>query len=337
MPISGVENFFMPLHSIVIPVYNEAAGLETLFARMRQVIDSISDPCEVVLVNDGSKDGSEMGLDAIHARDPRFKVIHFSRNFGHQIAITAGMAFANGDTVTVMDADLQDPPEVIREFIEKWREGFEVVYGVRRHREGETAFKLWTAKAFYRIIRRVTNLDIPVDAGDFRLVDRKVADALISLRERHRYVRGLVSWVGFRQTGVQYDRARREHGETHYPFTKMLKLAFDGIASFSFLPLRISTWLGFTSSAVAFLGVIWALYLRFFTNQTIHGWTSMILVVLFFGGVQLLSLGVIGEYLGRMFDEVRQRPLYLVSRKLGFREPDEIVAGRRKTDRRGAA
>jgi polyisoprenyl-phosphate glycosyltransferase len=305
------------LHSIVIPVFNESSGIEELFSRMRRVVDSIEESCEVILVNDGSSDNSAELLDNVHERDPRFKVIHFSRNFGHQAAITAGLQYATGNTVTVIDADLQDPPELITSFIAKWRDGFEVVYGVRRSRAGETKLKLWTAKLFYRLVRSITQLDMPVDAGDFRLIDRKVVRAFLSLPERNRYVRGLVSWIGFKQAGIEYDRAQRFSGETHYPFKKMLKLAFDGISSFSFLPLRIATWMGFLSSLAAVGVGAWAIYLHFMTIQTIPGWTSLILVMLFLGGAQLVALGILGEYIGRMFDEVRQRPIYLVSRVTG--------------------
>ncbi len=217
-----------------------------------------------------------------------------------------------------MDADLQDPPEVIHEFLKKWREGYEVVYGVRAFRQGESFFKLWTAKIFYRLIQRITDVEIPVDAGDFRLMDRKVVDAFLRIGERHRYVRGLISWLGYKQIGVSYRREVRVHGETHYPLNKMIKLAFDGIASFSFLPLRMATWLGFASAGLALVGILITLYLRFFTALTVQGWSSILIVTLFIGGVQLISLGIIGGYLGRMFDEVRGRPLYLVSRKTGF-------------------
>lgn len=306
------------LHSIVIPVFNEEAGLESLFTRMQAVAQMLPDTCEVVLVNDGSRDRSAAILDTFHQRDARFKVVHFSRNFGHQMAVTAGMDVATGDTVTLMDADLQDPPEVIAEFIAKWREGYEVVFGVRRHREGETPFKLFTAKLFYRIIRSLTNIDIPVDTGDFRLMDRKVVEALKQLPERHRFIRGLVSWVGFRQVGVEYNRAARIHGETHYPFRKMLKFAIDGVTSFSVFPLQMATYFGFFSALLAFFGILTVGYLKFFTDRTIQGWTSLAVMVLFLGGVQLFSIGIIGEYLGRAVDEMRRRPLYLISKTIGF-------------------
>ncbi|MBI3543802.1 MAG: glycosyltransferase family 2 protein [Deltaproteobacteria bacterium] len=310
------------IHSLVIPVYNELPGIPALFERVRRLADEterrFGAKLEVVLVDDGSRDGSEAALDALPAKDARFKILHLSRNFGHQVAITAGLEWAAGDTVTVMDADLQDPPETVLELIAKWKEGYEVVYAVRRKREGETAFKLATAKLFYRIIQRITHIDIPLDTGDFRLMDRKAVDAFLQLSERHRFVRGLVSWVGFRQTGVTYDRASRVHGETHYPFKKMLKFALDGITSFSMFPLQIATYVGVLSAVVSFFGICWALYVKFFTDRAVQGWTSLIIVVLFLGGAQLLALGVIGEYLGRTYDETRRRPLYFVGRAIGF-------------------
>lgn len=310
------------LHSLVIPVFNEQDGINALFERVRQVLQKLEPrfdaSFEVILVNDGSHDGSAERLDALPEQDSRFKILHLSRNFGHQVAITAGLEWATGQTVTVMDADLQDPPELIESFIEKWREGFEVVYAVRRHRVGESAFKLGTAKLFYRIIRRITNIDIPVDTGDFRLMDRKAVDALLRLTERHRFVRGMVSWVGFRQAGVLYDRASRGHGETHYPLKKMLKLALDGVTSFSMFPLQIATYVGLISASIAFVAILWIIYLHLFTDLTIQGWSSIMVVVLFLGGTQLMALGMIGEYLGRTYDEARGRPLYFVGRSKGF-------------------
>ncbi|MEO5970371.1 MAG: glycosyltransferase family 2 protein [Bdellovibrionia bacterium] len=247
-----------------------------------------------------------------------FKVIHLSRNFGHQLAITAGLERARGNTVSVIDADLQDPPEVIAELIARWTEGFDVVYAIRRSRSGETKFKLWTAKLFYRTIRRFTQIDIPLDTGDFRLMDRKVVNAFLQLRERHRFVRGLVSWLGFRQTGVHYDRAERKFGKTHYPLSKMIRFATDGITSFSSVPLRLATYTGFVSSVAALCVGAWTLYVKFVAGKAIPGWTSVMLVVLFMGGIQLLALGIFGEYLGRTYDEIKGRPLYLVQRAVGF-------------------
>lgn len=310
------------LHSIVIPVYNEAAGLDALYERMRKVADEITRrfgaDVEVILVNDGSRDGSTEKMDSLNGLDPRFKALHLSRNFGHQIAITAGMEWAKGDTVTVMDADLQDPPEVILEFLVKWKEGFEVAYGVRRKREGETAFKLATAAMFYRMIRKITNVDIPVDTGDFRLMDRRAVDAFLKLPERNRFVRGLVSWVGYKQIGVQYDRDSRKFGETHYPFKKMLKFALDGVTAFSAFPLQLATYVGVTTAIISFCSIFVVLYFKIFTHETIPGWTSIVIPVLFLGGVQLLALGIIGEYLGRVYDEVRRRPLYFIGKATGF-------------------
>ncbi len=320
------------IHSLVIPVFNEKPGLPFLFSKLTSLLNSWASryEFEVILVNDGSRDGSREVLNSLAKQDDRFKVLHFSRNFGHQVAISAGMQWASGQTVTVMDADLQDPPELIEKMLEKWQQGFEVVYAVRRQREGETRFKLWTAKVFYRLIQRITNVEIPVDTGDFRLMDRKVVDAFNSLSERHRFVRGLVSWLGFRQTGILYDRASREHGETHYPFRKMYKFAIDGVTSFSMLPLQVATYVGTGSALVAFLGIVWSVYLKLFTDKTVQGWSSLMVVVLFLGGIQLLALGLIGEYLGRMFDEIKQRPLYLVSETVGFekennKKPDEYI------------
>lgn len=307
----------MPLHSIVVPVFNEVDGITVLYERMSALLDRLGN-AEVLLVNDGSRDGSDRALDAVAGKDARFKVIHLSRNFGHQVAITAGMEWARGDTVTVIDADLQDPPELIAEMVQKWNEGFEVVYAVRRSREGETAFKLWTAKAFYRLIHRLTNVDIPLDTGDFRLMDRKAVDALLRMPERHRFIRGMVSWVGFRQTGVFFDRAARKHGETHYPFVKMLRFALDGVTSFSILPLQLATYVGLLSAFLSLGGIGYTLYLRLFTDRTIQGWSSLMIVMLLLGGAQLLALGIIGEYLGRAYDETRRRPLYFVSKATGF-------------------
>lgn len=312
----------MALHSLVIPVYNEREGLTPLFERVKGVVEKIQSDgqstAEVILVNDGSSDGSTEGLDALCARDKRFKALHLSRNFGHQVAITAGLEWARGGTVTVMDADLQDPPEVILEFIDKWKQGFEVVYAVRRSREGETPFKLFTAKLFYRIIHRLTNVSIPLDTGDFRLMDRKAVDAFLKMPERHRFVRGMISWVGFKQTGVLYDRASRVHGQTHYPFRKMFKFALDGITSFSVFPLQIASYVGMAAAGGSFLSILYILYLKLCTDRTVQGWTSLMVVVLFLGGVQLLALGIIGEYLGRTYDESRRRPLYFVGRATGF-------------------
>ncbi|MGE4233385.1 MAG: glycosyltransferase family 2 protein [Bacteriovoracia bacterium] len=310
------------MHSIVMPVYNEKEGLPTLYKRLTPLLDKFEkdfeSKVEVVLVNDGSRDGSEQVLDEIAKQDSRYRIVHLSRNFGHQIALTAGMEWASGQTLTVMDADLQDPPELIEQMLNKWKEGFDVVYAVREKREGETFFKLATAKLFYKIIRKLTNVDIPADTGDFRLMDRKVVDALVRMKERNRFLRGMVVWVGFKQIGLTYRRDAREFGETHYPFRKMLRFAIDGVTSFSVFPLQMATYIGVATAFCSFLGILYTFYLHL-AHKTVHGWSSLMVVILFLGGLQLLALGIVGEYLGRALDEVRGRPLYFVGRTVGFR------------------
>ena len=309
-----------PVVSVVAPVYNEEAILEELYRRLSAVLDGAGESWELVLVNDGSRDRSGQIMRELHARDGRVKVVDFARNFGHQIAITAGADYAQGDAVVIIDADLQDPPEVILDLLVKWREGYQVVYAVRAERKGETWFKEFTARLFYRIIYRITEIDIPVDTGDFRLMDRKAVEALKGIREKHRFMRGLSVWVGFRQTGVKYVRAERYAGETKYPLKKMLKFALDGITSFSYLPLQLATYVGFLAAGLSILGIIAAIILRLSGSQAFYGQASTLVSVLFLGGVQLISLGIIGEYLGRIYDEVKGRPLYIVSQALGFEE-----------------
>jgi dolichol-phosphate mannosyltransferase len=292
---------------------------------------------EIVYVDDGSRDRTPMLLQQLHAGDRRVRVVQFSRNFGHQIAVTAGVEHASGDAVVLIDADLQDPPDVIHEMVQRWNEGFDVAYGVRTDRPGESAFKVATAKWFYRSINRMSETDIPLDTGDFRLMDRKVVEALESMPERDRFVRGMVSWVGFRQVAVPYRREPRLAGESKYPFMKMLRFALDGITSFSVQPLRVATWLGFAVSALAVVGIVYALAMRLFTNDWVTGWTAMFITVLFMGGVQLLSLGIIGEYIGRIYGEAKRRPLYLVARRYGFdrverREPETGVPVQREPE-----
>jgi dolichol-phosphate mannosyltransferase len=309
-----------PIISVVAPVFNEEAILPEFYRRTSAVLEQIGEPWEIVLVNDGSRDRSPEIMRELHAADPRVKVVNFARNFGHQVAITAGADYARGDAVVVMDADLQDPPEAIPELLAKWREGYEVVYAVRAERKGETWFKEFTAKAFYRIIYRITDIDIPRDTGDFRLMDRKVVDALKAMREKHRFMRGLSVWVGFRQTGVRYVRAERLAGETKYPLKKMLKFALDGITSFSYLPLQLATYVGFVVAGLAVLGIIATVILRLSGSEAFYGQATTLVSVLFLGGVQLISLGIIGEYLGRIYDEVKGRPLYIVRDAPGFEE-----------------
>jgi polyisoprenyl-phosphate glycosyltransferase len=311
-----------PIYSVVAPVYNEEALVAEFCRRAIAALEPLGEPFEVVLVNDGSRDRSLEIIRRLHEQDPRIKVINFSRNFGHQIAITAGMDYAQGQAVTVIDSDLQDPPEVIPQMIEEWKRGFQVVYGVRGEREGETAFKLATASLFYRLIRKITNVDIPLDAGDFRLMDRRVVEALSSMREQKRFMRGLSVWVGFKQTGVTYRRDARKAGETKYPLRKMIRFALDGITAFSYLPLQLASYVGFASAVISAIAIIIAIFLRLtaIVPDALKGQATTLVAVLFLGGVQLIFLGIIGEYLGRIYDEVKRRPLYIVAEELGFRQ-----------------
>jgi len=287
--------------------------------RLMQVLHAAGIFFELIYVDDGSTDTTPSILRVLQQQDSHVRVIRFSRNFGHQIAITAGLEHAAGDAAVVIDADLQDPPEVIVEFLKKWEEGHEVVYGVRTERDGESAFKLWTAKIFYRLINRLSDTRIPLDTGDFRLLDRKVVDALLSMPERDRYVRGMISWLGFSQCAVPYHRAARTAGVTKFSVWRMLHFATDGVVSFSILPLRLATWAGFLASVVALLGII-AVVLEKYLHVTglVQGWSSTVIAVLFMGGVQLVCLGIIGEYVGRAYGEVKRRPLYIIQERIGF-------------------
>lgn len=305
--------------SVVLPCYNEQESLGEAYAQLSNVLSGLHLPYELLFVDDGSKDNTLHLLGELHVKDPRVKVISLSRNFGHQVALSAGLEYANGQAVVFMDADLQDPPEVVAAMVQKWNEGWEVVYGTRVEREGESWFKQGMAKAFYRVINSISQIPIPVDTGDFRLMDRKVVDALLDLPERDRFLRGMVSWVGFSQTAVSFRRSPRAAGTTKYPFWKSLRLAMDGILSFSIVPLRIATMLGLTVSFASMIGVLAALLLRIFTQHWITGWTSLFLAILFLGGVQLVCLGIFGEYLGRIYGETKHRPLYVVREKLGFK------------------
>jgi len=307
-----------PVFSVVAPIYNEAETLPHFYARVVAAMESLDEPFEVVLVNDGSRDDSIAVMRALHERDPRVRVVDFSRNFGHQVAISAGLDHARGEAVVIIDSDLQDPPEVILELAAKWRQGAEVVYAQRRTRPGETRFKLLTAAVFYRLIRRLTSVDIPRDTGDFRLLDRKVVDTLVAMKEHHRFMRGLSVWVGFRQEAVHYDRQERYAGETKYPLSKMVRFALDAITGFSYVPLQLATTLGFVLAGLSLLGIVLAVVLRLL-DVAIQGQTTTLIAVLLLGGIQLIFLGVIGEYLGRIYDEVRGRPLYIVRETLGER------------------
>lgn len=300
------------LLSVVIPVYNEAEVIGEMYRRLTRVASVLPDlDYELVVVDDGSRDASYPALLAIAQADPRLRVLKLSRNFGHQTAITAGIDVARGDAVVIIDADLQDPPEVIPEMIARWREGFDVVYGVRAKRSGETMMKVATASVFYRMLDRMTNISIPVDAGDFRLMSRRAADQLRAMREKDRFVRGLISWIGFRQTSVVYQREARFAGKTKYPFGKMLKFAIDGLTSFSTAPLKLATWMGYLASAFAFVYLA-SVFVQKWLGKTIEGWATIMVAMLFMGGVQLICLGIMGEYIGRIFTEAKQRPLYVV-------------------------
>jgi len=302
--------------SIVVPAFNEEAVIEQSYRRLKAVGESLAPlDYELIMVDDGSRDATWARLQQLAAADRRLRVLRFSRNFGHQVAITAGIDHARGDAVVVIDADLQDPPEVIPEMVAQWRAGYDVVYGVRRSRKGEGPVKLATAALFYRLLNRVTSVEIPVDVGDFRLLSRRAADQLRAMREKDRFVRGLVAWIGMRQTGVSYVREARFAGETKYPWRKMLRFAIDGMTSFSTLPLRFATWLGFLASLLAF-AYLATVFVQKLLGITVQGWATIMVAMLFLGGVQLVCLGIIGEYIGRIFNEIKQRPLYIIDASL---------------------
>lgn len=305
--------------SVVVPVFNEDLVAKTIYNRLTEVLARASVSYEIIFVNDGSEDKTESIVKEICSEDNCVKYLSFSRNFGHQIAITAGMDESNGDAVIIIDADLQDPPELILEMIKKWKEGNHVVYAVREKRKGESIFKLVTAKVFYRVLKKVTAVDIPVDTGDFRLLDRRCIDVLSIMRERSRFVRGMVSWLGFNQCEVKYVRDERLAGETKYPLSKMVKFALDGILSFSHIPLKVASFFGFMCSGVSFVFMAYGIVVKyFFPEYAIPGWASIFSAVLFVGGVQLICLGVMGEYVGRIYEEIKKRPLYIVKEKVNF-------------------
>lgn len=303
----------MPKYSIIAPIFNEVENIPVLYTRVRDVMDQTGESWELIMIDDGSQDGSTDLIRELHVQDSRVRPLIFARNFGHQIAVTAGLDYSRGNAVIIIDADLQDPPEVILDLIVKWREGFEVVYAVRSEREGETWFKEFTASVFYRLIYRITDVDIPQDTGDFRLLDRKVVDVMGQMRERHRFLRGMSVWVGFKQTGVEYKRAARFAGETKYPFKKMLKFATDAITSFSYFPLQLAMYLGFFAAGISILAIPVVIILRASGSQAFFGQATTLISVLLLGGVQLISLGILGEYIGRLYDEAKGRPLYIVS------------------------
>ena len=308
-------------YSIVIPVCNEEQSLPELCARLQTLGSQLDGDMEVILVDDGSRDASYSLMQEMNERDPRFKAVRLSRNFGHQIAITAGLDIASGRAVVVMDADLQDPPEVIVEMAAKWREGYEVVYALRAQRTGESVFKRLTAAAFYRTLQRLTDIEAPIDVGDFRLVDRRALEAFRAMRENNRYVRGMFSWIGFRQTGVRYERAERYAGTTKFPTRRMLQFAIDAIVSFSNVPLRLALNLGFLLAGLSFLAGLAAVVAKVTDAFLVPGWASLVVAICFLGGIQLMILGVMGEYIARIYDEVKNRPLYVVADMRGFEVP----------------
>jgi len=311
-----------PIYSIIAPIFNESGNIQELYRRIREVLDSTAESWEIILIDDGSTDDSADLIRRFAAQDARVKPVIFARNFGHQIAVTAGLDYSQGNAVVIIDSDLQDPPEVILDLISKWKEGFQVVYAVRAEREGESWFKLFTASLFYRLITSITEVKIPLDAGDFRLLDRKVVNVLNQMRERHRFLRGLSTWVGFRQTGVPYRRVARQVGETKYPFRKMFRLAINAVTSFSYFPLQLATYIGFVAAGLSILSIPVVIAIRLWGTATpLLGQATTLIAVLFLGGAQLISLGILGEYIGRLYDEAKGRPLYIVLEAPG--EEDE--------------
>lgn len=298
--------------SVVIPIYNEEGNIPLLYERLTKVLEAMQVSYEFIFINDGSRDRSVELLRDLAQKDSHVKYIDFSRNFGHQIAVSAGLDHSRGEAVVIMDADLQDPPELLAEMYRKYKEGFEVVYARRRSRQGESWFKKITARAFYRLLSSLSSVDIPLDTGDFRIIDHKVVEALRKMPEKSKFLRGQISWIGFRQTFLEYDRQERHAGETNYPFRKMLSLALDGITGFSDVPLRFVTYFGLITTGFAFLGTLYVLYSRFVLRDFVEGWASLMITVLFIGGVQMIAIGIIGEYLSRIHANVRNRPLYII-------------------------
>jgi len=305
-----------PTYTIIAPIYNEIDNIQTLYTRVSEVMDSTGESWEFVMVDDGSSDGSTDAILELKKKDDKIVPVIFARNFGHQIAVSAGLDYSQGQAVTIIDADLQDPPEVILDLIEKWKEGYEVVYATRSSREGESWFKLFTAAAFYRLIQRITDVNLPMDTGDFRLLDHKVVDVMNQMREKHRFLRGMSVWVGFRQTGVEYERAERFAGETKYPLKKMFKLASDAITGFSYFPLQLATYLGFIAVGISLVLILVTIIFRLTGVLFLPGQALTLFAVLFLGGVQLIIFGMLGEYIGRLYDEAKGRPLYIVRKDL---------------------
>lgn len=298
--------------SIVVPLFNEEKNLRLLYDRLTNVLTDMDKSYELIFVNDGSRDATFERVKSIAEEDPKVKYINFSRNFGHQVAVSAGLDMAVGQSVVIIDADLQDPPELIAQLYEKHKQGYEVVYAKRKQRKGESWLKLWTAKIFYRLLSTLSSVEIPLDTGDFRIMDRKIVEVLKAMPEKNKFLRGQISWAGFRQTFVEYNRSERAHGETGYTYAKMIRFALDGITSFSDFPLKLASMMGFFVSGVSFFILVFALYARLVTKMYVPGWASTITAVLFLGGIQLIAIGIIGEYIGRMSANVKNRPLYII-------------------------
>ena len=298
--------------SVVIPIFNEEANIHLLHERLVNAVTAVTNDYELIFVNDGSKDKSLPIIKELSAKFSQVKFIDFSKNFGHQIAVFAGLEHAQGNTIVIIDADLQDPPELIKDLYTKLQQGYDVVFAQREQRVGESWHKLLTAKLYYRILNRLSEVEIPLDTGDVRIITKKVKDIIVSMPEHNKFLRGQIAWTGFNQTSILYKREERHAGNTNYPYSKMLKFAFDGITSFSNIPLRLATYLGFMVSFVAFLVIVYTLYQKYFKHDVVQGWSSLMVSILFIGGVQLICLGIIGEYLGRIMDNVKKRPLYIV-------------------------
>jgi polyisoprenyl-phosphate glycosyltransferase len=303
------------LISIIVPVYNEEEVVVQFYARLKE---NLKDNYEIIFIDDGSADQTLNLIKDIANNDQKVKILSFSRNFGHQFAITAGIDHCEGDAAIIIDADLQDPPEVIPEMIKKWKDGYNVVFAVRKKRKGENFFKRATASVFYRLIKHISNIEIPLDTGDFRLIDKKVIETLKKMPEKSRFMRGLVSWVGFKQVALEYEREKRFAGKTKYPMRKMVNFALEGITSFSFFPLRLISLLGMMISFLTFVFILVVLWLRLFTSWTITGWTSLMLAILFLGGIQIIAIGILGEYLAKVFGEVKNRPHYILNEKINL-------------------
>ncbi len=305
-------------YSVIVPVYNEEEVIDECYTQLTRVLSETGGEYEIIFVNDGSRDATAEIVASLCRSDSRIKLVSFSRNFGQQAAITAGIDYVSGNAAVVIDCDLQDPPAVIHDMIKLWKDGYDVVYGKRISRDGEGSFKKLTSKIFYRVMKALTNVEIPVDTGEFRLMDRKVVEAVRKLREKNRFMRGIMSWVGFRQTAVQFEREKRFAGETKFPFRKMVKLALDGITSFSYIPLKLATAIGFLISIISFVYILVVIYQRLFTNTTVAGWASTVAIILFSQGIILMILGLMGEYIGRIYDELKNRPIYVVDETIGF-------------------